>query len=275
MFKKDDKIKVSENCSLFTGKTGVVLDANENEAKVKLNIDESGENPKYFINIFKNEDLQINSVENALNEEVEDEVRFNNDVQPEEKKEEPKEEKVESCNEEKGILLDQTTLNEWLADHDASYWTQEIKDNGMCPIRGEHGNIIATYNFATKRLTEGYDEHEFPDIDGEHNEDVIPDFTAEDKKDDFLHDYLYDENIDDLNDKVPSWEFVQTIATSEGLDDEIVIQEAIDKGYKMFVVRADNLERLVVAAKGIEAEDIYADYADYLQGNPTVTELGK
>ena len=279
MFNKNDKIKVKESAPLFAGKTGIVLDANETEAKVQINLDDTNENMKQFINVFVNEDLELDFIDNLLTEEAafENDYVASDDKECKDKKcQSSKTSKVVDKKSDEDEKLDEgfteETLNCWLADNDAGYLTQEINESGECPIRDQHGKIIAKYNFKTNQLTESlYDTDTIPSVDGEHTEEVIPDLDI--TKEDFIHDYLYDENIDDLNDVIPSWEFVQIIATAENVDDETVIQEAIDRGYKMFVIRSDNFERLAVAAKGIEAEDIYEDYADYLQGNPTVTEL--
>ena len=77
-----------------------------------------------------------------------------------------------------------------------------------------------------------------------------------------------------LDDKeYPSWEFVSVIATAENISDDSVIQEAHDRGFKVFLIQASNYEKFVVAAEKITEDDIMEDFASYLEGNPKVTEI--
>ena len=77
-----------------------------------------------------------------------------------------------------------------------------------------------------------------------------------------------------LDDKeYASWEFVSVIATAENISEDSVIQEAHDRGFKVFLIQASNYEKFVVAAEKITEDDIMEDFASYLEGNPKVTEI--
>lgn len=182
-----------------------------------------------------------------------------------------------------GLEIDEDTLKLWLSDNDANYWSQEINESNEVPLRGQHNNIIGTYNFTTnklklneaskssRKLNEELYETAFPSIKGEHCEEVIP--SCEVKDSDFLEDYLYKYDMNENDLKYPSWEFIGKIAAAENVTEKSVLDFAIENKYNVFCINAYNYEKLVVAANGITKEDIYNDYANFLEGNVTVKQV--
>ena len=81
MFKKDDKVKVVKGIKAFEGLTGTVLDTNGNQVKVKLNLSNDSELQKNLINVFEAYQLELESLDLLK----EDNVSFDNDVEPEKK----------------------------------------------------------------------------------------------------------------------------------------------------------------------------------------------
>lgn len=161
------------------------------------------------------------------------------------------------------IKLTEAELKQWCDDNDANYWTQEITEDNKVAIRGIH-EVLGTYDFNTETLTltEGYLE-ETP---------YVEEYVEDEKEDkDFIKGYV---TYEDLEGKEhPSWYFVNKIATAEGIDEGCVCQLAKDLGYKLFAVEAPGFGKVAVAAKGVKAEDVYNDYADYLQGRACVYEV--
>ena len=158
------------------------------------------------------------------------------------------------------LKLTEEELKAWCSDNDANYYTQDIKNDKVI-IRGLKEDL-AEYDFKTKEL-------KVFDYSGTTTQD--PDLE-DDYDDNYIRDYVYD--VDMLDDKeYPSWEFVSVIATAENISDDSVIQEAHDRGFKVFLIQASNYEKFVVAAEKITEDDIMEDFASYLEGNPKVTEI--
>lgn len=158
------------------------------------------------------------------------------------------------------LKLTEEELKNWCSDNDANYYTQDIKDDKVI-IRGLKEDL-AEYNFKTKEL-------KVFDYSGTTTQDQD---LEDDYDDNYIRDYVYD--VDMLDDEeYPSWEFVSVIATAENISDDSVIQEAHDRGFKVFLIQASNYEKFVVAAEKITEEDIMEDFASYLEGNPKVTEI--
>ena len=158
------------------------------------------------------------------------------------------------------LKLTEEELKAWCSDNDANYYTQDIKNNKVI-IRGLKEDL-AEYDFKTKEL-------KVFDYSGTTTQEQ----NLEDKYDDnYIRDYVYD--VDMLDDKeYASWEFVSVIATAENISEDSVIQEAHDRGFKVFLIQASNYEKFVVAAEKITEDDIMEDFASYLEGNPKVTEI--
>ena len=81
MFKKDDKVKVVKGIKAFEGLTGTVLDTSGDQIKVKLNLSNDSELQKNLINVFEAYQLELESLDLLK----EDNVSFDNDVEPEKK----------------------------------------------------------------------------------------------------------------------------------------------------------------------------------------------
>ena len=158
------------------------------------------------------------------------------------------------------LKLTEEELKNWCSDNDANYYTQDIKNNKVI-IRGLKEDL-AEYDFKTKELKVFH-----------YSATTTQEQDLEDDYDDnYIRDYVYD--VDMLDDKeYPSWEFVSVIATAENISDDSVIQEAHDRGFKVFLIQASNYEKFVVAAEKITEDDIMEDFASYLEGNPKVTEI--
>ena len=158
------------------------------------------------------------------------------------------------------LKLTEEELKAWCSDNDANYYTQDIKNNKVI-IRGLKEDL-AEYDFKTKEL-------KVFDYSGTTTQDQD---LEDDYDDNYIRDYVYD--VDMLDDKeYPSWEFVSVIATAENISDDAVMQEAHDRGFKVFLIQASNYEKFVVAAEKITEDDIMEDFASYLEGNPKVTEI--
>lgn len=254
MFNKNDKVIVKQSATAFAGREGIVLAANDQQVKVQLDLGENMEDNKRVINIFKNEDIELNSFDNLLNEEI----LFENNNIEEEDEVTMKENKQEVVN---GIKMSEAQLKHWCSDNDANYYTQDIDADGNVIIRSLNEEI-AQYNFNTKTLTLI-----------EKMSEVIPTKEFEEKEYDDLYEYTHHINIDDKDDVYPSWEFSAKIATAEGLDEYDVITYAKEHNYKIFQIQALNYYKLAIADKKITAEDIMDDFACYLEGNAKVTEL--
>lgn len=287
MFKKDDKVKVIKGIKAFEGLTGTVLDTNGSQVKVKLNMSEDAEVQKNIINIFEDYQLELESLD-LLKEEAE--VAFDNDETEKQvccicgeeytgygNNAEPYK-KGRCCNEcnrkfvipsrlsqlrkskNESLKLTEEDLKNWCSDNDANYYTQDIKNNKVI-IRGLKEDL-AEYDFKTKEL-------KVFDYSGTTTQEQD---LEDDYDDNYIRDYVYD--VDMLDDKeYPSWEFVSVIATAENISDDSVIQEAHDRGFKVFLIQASNYEKFVVAAEKITEDDIMEDFASYLEGNPKVTEI--
>ena len=286
MFKKDDKVKVIKGIKAFEGLTGTVLDTNGSQVKVKLNMSEDAEVQKNIINIFEDYQLELESLD-LLKEEAE--ATFDNDetekqvccICGEEYKgygnnAEPykKGRCCDQCNmkfvipyrlsqlrstKNESLKLTEEELKAWCSDNDANYYTQDIKDDKVI-IRGLKEDL-AEYDFKTKEL-------KVFDYSGTTTQEQ----DLEDEDDNYIRDYVYD--VDMLDDEeYPSWEFVSVIATAENISEDSVIQEAHDRGFKVFLIQASNYEKFVVAAEKITEDDIMEDFASYLEGNPKVTEI--
>ena len=244
-FKKNDKVKIISGGKPFQGLYGTVISSDDYGVKVRVNFSENEEENRKVVNIFDENDLQLSENED-LNKG--------------------------DSNMDNQVKLTEEELKHWCSDNDANFYTQDIIDNKV-EIRGIN-EVLGVYDFETSILTLNeslYDTDTIPELDGEHNEDIIPDLDTQ--EDDFIHDYVFDVNIRDEKEVVPSWEFVGKIATAECVDDSVVFAKAEEKGYKLFCIEAPGFSKMVVAAKGITKEDIYGDYADYLEGNARVIEV--
>ena len=158
------------------------------------------------------------------------------------------------------LKLTEEELKAWCSDNDANYYTQDIKDDKVI-IRGLNEDL-GEYDFKTKEL-------KVFDYSGTTTQEQD---LEDDYDDNYIRDYVYD--VDMLDDKeYPSWEFVSVIATAENISDDSVIEEAHNRGFKVFIIQASNYEKVVVAAEKITEEDIMEDFASYLEGNPKVTEI--
>ena len=253
MFNKNDKVMIKQTSSSFAGREGIVLDSNDKEVKVQLNLGENMEDNKLVINIFKNEEVELNSFDNLLNEEI----FFENNNVEEEVEVIMNENKQEVLN---GIKMTETQLKHWCSDNDANYYTQDIDSEGNVIIRSLNEDI-ATYNFNTKLLTLI-----------EKMSEIIPTEQFKEEEHDDFYEYTHDLNINDKEDVYPSWEFAGKIAAAEGMNEWDVYEYAREHGYKIFQIEALNYCKSVIADKKIKAEDIMDEFACYLEGRPKVTE---
>lgn len=146
-------------------------------------------------------------------------------------------------------------LKHWCSANDANYYTQDIADDNTVVIRNLTEEI-GIYNFETEELILN-------------REDLIESKT-ETENDDFIHDYVFD--VDSEGELYPSWEFIGKIAVAENVDEREIFEIAEKYGYKVFIVEGVNFYRVIVAAKKITEQNIYDDYADFLQGNIRIKE---
>lgn len=104
-------------------------------------------------------------------------------------------------------------------------------------------------------------------------EDIIEKLNEDIKKDaiDFIHDYVYLEDID--NHIIHSWFFVDKLAAAEDIADTDVINTAKDFGYKLFIIKQNHYQKILVAAPKCNIDIIYEDYGNYLLGPVEIREL--
>lgn len=99
-------------------------------------------------------------------------------------------------------------------------------------------------------------------------------FTKEiDLDEDYIHDYVYFVDLDD--NEIPSWYFVNKIATAENKDENTVLDDALRfKKYKVYAIRGNNdFYKMIILAPKCKIEDVYADYIDYIPGQVSITEV--
>lgn len=101
----------------------------------------------------------------------------------------------------------------------------------------------------------------------------VSDFDTIDPKEDFIHDYVYFIDIEDK--EIPSWYFISKIATAENIDENTVIEKALELKYKIYRIETGSGEadKLIILAPKAKLEDVYTDYIDYIPGTVTVTEV--
>lgn len=162
----------------------------------------------------------------------------------------------------KTLNLTVEELKLWCAGNDAYYWDADIEDNKVGLKSLKEGLEVAVYDFDKGTLTINDEEEEQPEVN--------TDFES-----DWLEDYIYDLDIDDEGNEfeVATWTFVPLIANAEGITNEAVLEEAGKRKYKIFLIQAPGFERFAVGADEIKVDDIYEDYANYLEGNAKVTEI--
>ena len=175
-FKKGNKVTIVNTGDIWEGKTGTVLYQEDHDVEVRINFETEEGEIKSVIQIFNEENLQMERENESLNEE--------------------KEELTESI-----------------------------------------------------ELTEAKD----------------------DKVEDIIHRYVYLEDLD--GNEVLAWNFAARIATAEDMDEGCICMKAEELGYKLFAIEAPGFYRSIIAAKGVKAEDIQKEYADFLQGTATVFEI--
>lgn len=95
--------------------------------------------------------------------------------------------------------------------------------------------------------------------------------SKESNKKDFIYNYVYLEDLDDLT--IPSWMFIDKLATAENISNEDVIEEAQKLGYKLYEVTQNHFKKIIVAAPKCKIETIEEECMDYVLGFITVTEI--
>ena len=130
------------------------------------------------------------------------------------------------------------------------------------PVEDELKQVIQTFPaYALEKI----------DVNESLTEDLDSDFEPVEKEKDYIRDYVYLTDVDD--NEIPSWYFVNKIATEERIPEETVVEDAKKLKYKVYRVEAPEYCRLVVLAPKCKVEEVYEDYADFLQGNAKITEL--
>lgn len=231
---KNDKVKIISGGKPFEGLIGTVIDFNKTEVKVRLTLNKNQENQRIVTNIFNKSDVELITEESFLNENK----KGDNNMK---------------------LVLTEQELKAWCSDNDAQLVYDALNDDWV-NVKGYLNEDLGAYNFTTNEL-----------YLNDSSDDLTP--VEQNTEEDFIHDYVYDVNIDDEKDELPSWEFIGKIASAENLEDNIVWDKAVKLKYNIFEIAAPNFDKFVVAAKGVTKEDIYNDFADYLEGSATVTEV--
>lgn len=148
-----------------------------------------------------------------------------------------------------------------LSDADKKDITDETEDYLVKVFFGNDKTIIQPFNEKNLELEEDDELVEY-----------LTESKQKEKDNDFIHDYVY---LEDLDDKViHAWFFVDKLAAAENITAEEVILAAKALGYKLFEVGYNTFKKVVVAAPKCKAELIQEEYADYLLGGvATVVEI--
>lgn len=94
---------------------------------------------------------------------------------------------------------------------------------------------------------------------------------AKENIEDLIHRYVYLEDLDGK--EIPAWNFASRIATAENLEEGHIEELAKELGYKLILVEAPNIWKVIIAAKEVKLDDIKEEYADFLLGNAVIREL--
>lgn len=149
-----------------------------------------------------------------------------------------------------------------LSDADKKDITDETEDYLVKVFFGDDKTIIQPFNEKNLKLDEDDDELV----------EYLIESKQKEKDNDFIHDYVYLEDLDD--NVIHSWFFVDRLAAAENITAEEVILAAKALGYKLFEVRYNTFKKVIVAAPKCKAESIQEEYADYLLGGvATVVEI--
>ena len=135
-------------------------------------------------------------------------------------------------------------------------------------VEDEVKNVIQEFN---KENLEMERENESLNEQKEELTESVSLDESKEKIEDIIHRYIYLEDLDGK--EIPAWNFASRIATAEDIDEGCVCMKAQELGYKVFGIQAPSFYRTVIAAKGIKAEDIEEEYADFLQGKACVYEI--
>ena len=109
------------------------------------------------------------------------------------------------------------------------------------------------------------------EVDESLTEGLDLDFEPVESQDDYIRDYVYLTDVDD--NEIPSWYFAGKIASIERIPEETVIEDARRFKYRIFRIEAPEYCKLVILAPKCRVEDIYENYANFLQGDAKITEL--
>ena len=238
-FNVGDKVTILNGSPLWFNKEGIVKEADEEgNVLVKIHFEDLDGEDKTITNLFSEEDLGISTEHESLIGES-------------------------TMNQ---LKLTEEELQQWMDDNDANYWDQEVTDDNKVEIRGIH-EVLGTYDFNEGILTlnEGYLDAEADTFNTE------VEVSKDKSEEDFIKDYVTFEDIDGK--KHPSWYFINKIATAENVEFDVVYTCAHKFKYKIFHICAGpTFSQAVVADKEITKQDIYDEYADYLQGPVTIYE---
>ena len=91
------------------------------------------------------------------------------------------------------------------------------------------------------------------------------------KPEDLIHKYIYLEDLDGK--EIPAWNFASRIAAAENLEEGNIEELAEQLGYKLILVEAPNMIKVIIAAKEVKLDDIKEEYADFLLGNAVIREF--
>ena len=105
-------------------------------------------------------------------------------------------------------------------------------------------------------LAEALEDEEFNDFEEDYVDDTL------DLDSDFIKDYVDD-----------SWFFASKIATAEGIAEDDVIAAAIKNKYKIYCLKTNDFERVVIADKSVDADAIAEQYGDYVIGKASIFEV--
>lgn len=87
---------------------------------------------------------------------------------------------------------------------------------------------------------------------------------------DYIHDYLFSENIDS---RTSAWIFADIIASAEDKSIDSIIDDSKLFKYKIFLLKDSDIIKYIIANININLDDVYNDYIDYAKGDFKVKEI--
>ena len=282
-FKKGNKVTIVNTKDFWEGKTGTVLYEEDPDVEVRVNFETEDGETKSVIQIFNKENLEMERENESLNEATLKEMiglpyhvlcwKLY--------------ELMSSMNDENAYMHfiyvwpDGETKEQCEQDFNTKSEYEELLDLAERIYKGYHDDGLFIPNPEKEKEVIEL-AHEFDKKLGlepitiytknglykeglEEGKENMNESVNTKKVEDIIHRYVYLEDLDGK--EIPSWNFASRIATAEDMEEGCVCMKAEELGYKVFGIEAPSFFRCVIAAKGVKAEDIEEEYADFFNRN--------